>query len=470
MQNLHDDKNIDKLSREAGEQFEADLTLHSWEQLQPVLNKELPLEKEKKRRLIFILFFFLLVGGGIVTSALWMNSQKTAEKQAVDTALPETASGTAANAQPLKEPQGNKTTTITNSNLPADKQVIVSNDKPGGKSAVSVPLNINVEQPILAGSRTGRREDRNNNQLRKNNNEPNQLITQDVVQQNPVIDQIPDNNKQDIIDNKQKAPQDKSDKPSVTTTDAQPDEIKENTAVSAKENNSTVEKAQPAVAENKAVAGKGKAAKQSRQPSVAASRWEFGAVFAPDISTVKFTHTQKPGTNIGIIVGYNISRRFTVQTGALYTVKNYKSRGEDYHPPKGYWTDYVKLETVAADCDMWDIPINLRYNVLPKKSSNLFITTGLSSYLMRKEDYDFFYYYNGNPVNRHRSYESESKHWFSVLNFSVGYERQISKNFSVQAEPFFKQPLKGVGFGNVKLNSTGIFFSVKYKPVSGKGR
>jgi hypothetical protein len=61
--------------------------------------------------------------------------------------------------------------------------------------------------------------------------------------------------------------------------------------------------------------------------------------------------------------------------------------------------------------------------------------------------------------------ETDGKNWFSVLNLSVGYERQVSRNFSVQAEPFFKQPLSGVGFGKVKLNTTGIFLSVKYKPM-----
>jgi hypothetical protein len=87
---------------------------------------------------------------------------------------------------------------------------------------------------------------------------------------------------------------------------------------------------------------------------------------------------------------------------------------------------------------------------------------------MQKEDYDFFYYYNGAPVNRFRSLYSDNKHWFSVLNLSLGYEKQVGRNISLQAEPFFKQPLRGLGFGNVKLNTTGIYFSVKYKPLSGK--
>lgn len=209
-------------------------------------------------------------------------------------------------------------------------------------------------------------------------------------------------------------------------------------------------------------------AKNSKQIPPLRNRWEFGLTYAPDVSTVRFTHTQQPGHNIGLTVGYNLSRRLSLQTGLIYTTKNYKSRGSDYHPPKGYWTDYVKLETVTASCNMWDIPLNLRYNLLPRKKSNFFVSTGLSSYLMKKEDYDFFYYYNGTPVTRYRSMETDSRHWMSVLNLSVAYERQIGKNLSLQAEPFFKQPLGGVGFGNVKLNTTGVYFTLKYKPLSGR--
>ena len=153
-------------------------------------------------------------------------------------------------------------------------------------------------------------------------------------------------------------------------------------------------------------------------------------------------------------------------SAAIETTKNYKMNGSDYHPPKGYWTDYYKIETVAGECNMWDIPLNLRYNIAPRKKSNFFVSTGLSSYLMQEEDYDFFYYYNGNPTTRYRSMDTTRKYWMSILNISAGYERQIGKTFSLQVEPFFKQPLTGIGFGNMKLNSTGVYFTLKYKPLS----
>jgi hypothetical protein len=456
MQNLHDDKNLDRLAREAADEFQPDDSLHSWEKLKPGLDRELPEKKEKKRRLIFFVFFFLLVGGGIV-SALWLNGSGAKQPTNVTDKAP--APATAPVDKPSSDVTANTSAPVTKPQTSVD---IVTNDVATNTSRSITPKRIDLRVNVGKQNQTTRRNNtvtkqdivsNITNDISKNIISKNE-VSKDVTKTNAVKNQ-PDASKEIKTDASKEQP---------VTDDKTPVEDKNKPVT---ENKTSSTKEQPAITEKTAIT-KAKATSNSRNPSVAASRWEFGAVYAPDISTVKFTHTQKPGTNVGLMVGYNISRRFTVQAGAIYTIKNYKSRGSDYHPPKGYWTEYVKLESVTADCDMWDIPINLRYNLVPKHRSNLFVSTGLSSYFMGSEDYDYRYYYanNPNPMSRYRTYDTNSKHWASILNFSIGYERQISKSFSIQAEPFFKQPLKGVGFGNVKLNSTGIYFSVKYKPVS----
>jgi|SRR5689334_18302064 len=138
---------------------------------------------------------------------------------------------------------------------------------------------------------------------------------------------------------------------------------------------------------------------------------------------------------------------------------------EDYHPPKGTWFDYVNLKDVTGNCSMYDIPLNVRYNLVAKKSSNIFISAGLSSYLMKKEQYSYFYYYNGVPTTRDRGYPTSDDYLFSIINFSAGFEKKLNKSFSLQVEPFFKQTLTGVGFGSISLNSTGIYFSLRYNPL-----
>lgn len=418
--NLHDDNHLDELSRRAAEEFEPDHGLHSWDKLRPPLDAALPQKKERKRRFFFWLLLFLLVGGGTAYFTLWNGSSEQLSQEE-----------TVKNSGVPVAPTENKA-----------KENEVNQNKTGNTPAAQVETNKSKTEP-------------NKNKTVFDNAVPAEKET--VTQKQP---------KKLFTDPKEsKEPITETETPELITSRSAI-EFSLKTTQPKKENLANKPKVEqpapvaPAIKEDKK--------ENKKQSPTLKNRWEFGLAFAPDVSTVKFTHTKDPGTNIGLTIGYNLSKHFQLQTGVFYTSKNYKTYGKDYHPPKGYWTDYVKLETVTGECDMWDIPLNIRYNIAPQQSSKFFASAGLSSYLMRKEDYDFFYYYNGNPVSRFRSYYTDNRHWFSVLNLSVGYERQVGKCVSLQAEPFFKQPLKGVGFGSIKLNSTGIYFSVKYKPFINK--
>ena len=183
------------------------------------------------------------------------------------------------------------------------------------------------------------------------------------------------------------------------------------------------------------------------------------------MSNVRFSHSDKIGYNSGLQIGYRFSQRWSVNTGVLFTSKNYTSRGKDFNPPKGSWLDNVNLDLVEGDCLMFDIPINIRYDLNQNNKQRVYVSTGLSSYLMKKEDYHYYYQYtNGSPGYRQRSISSKERHWLGILNLSAGFEKNINHKFSVQAEPYLKIPLKGVGYGNIQLNSYGVYFSLKYKP------
>jgi hypothetical protein len=118
---------------------------------------------------------------------------------------------------------------------------------------------------------------------------------------------------------------------------------------------------------------------------------------------------------------------------------------------------------VRGNCKVIDIPINIRYNFLRGEKYNVFATTGLSSYLMLKEDYKYIYDVDDTYLRKSWHTSNENKHFFKVYNVSLGYERRLGQKFSLQAEPFIKLPLAGVGFGKIKLLTTGAFVSIKYR-------
>jgi hypothetical protein len=59
--------------------------------------------------------------------------------------------------------------------------------------------------------------------------------------------------------------------------------------------------------------------------------------------------------------------------------------------------------------------------------------------------------------------ERKNNEWFKVLNLSAGVQRAIGERWHLQAEPFVKVPLSGVGEGDVLLSSWGVFMGFKYQ-------
>ncbi|MDB5233597.1 MAG: hypothetical protein JWR44_590 [Hymenobacter sp.] len=201
-----------------------------------------------------------------------------------------------------------------------------------------------------------------------------------------------------------------------------------------------------------------KAELPARQP-----RFYIGLVGAPDVSTVKFASVESPLLNAGITLEYRLTDRLRVSTGVLRSTKQYLAHRDDYD--WGAYRDLVykhDFEYVEGTCTVLDIPLNLRYDVLARPQYKLFGSAGLSSYFMQHE----YYYYDYVDYGKKNTWEGRADninhHLFSVLNLSVGYERSLSSRWSVQAEPYFKLPLGGVGQGKVRLTSAGVFMGVKY--------
>ncbi|MBH8570741.1 hypothetical protein KB206_17745 [Microvirga sp. STS02] len=187
-----------------------------------------------------------------------------------------------------------------------------------------------------------------------------------------------------------------------------------------------------------------------------------GLVAAPDLSTVKFVDVERPKLNVGVVLEYRLTNRLLVSTGLLRVNKEYYARREDYD-----WSAYPRAATrnfywVDGACTVLDVPLNLRYDAVVRPQARLFGAMGLSSFFMQREQYSYDYTENNSTYLWERSYVNENQHLFSVLNLSLGYEHSLGPHWRVQAEPYAKLPLGGVGAGKVRLTSGGIFFGLKY--------
>jgi opacity protein-like surface antigen len=184
----------------------------------------------------------------------------------------------------------------------------------------------------------------------------------------------------------------------------------------------------------------------------------IGLLLAPDISNVGSTPPTKLSTTIGITLGYQLSRNLSVNTGLLYTMKNYAASGYEFQDD--WWRSY--LDHVVGNCNMIEIPLTLRYDFARKGKALFFVNGGFSSYLMKKESYT---YYFKDQTTSDATYNTNKNYLFSMFTLSAGVEESLSKSLSIQAEPFVKLPLAGIGFGKIQLSSYGINFTLRYAPA-----
>lgn len=184
--------------------------------------------------------------------------------------------------------------------------------------------------------------------------------------------------------------------------------------------------------------------------------------FSPDYSKVVDNEFGPMGYNLQVILDYKISQKWALRAGVIKSLKLYDAYPEDYAWPVKWGKPSSPLREVEASCDMLDIPISLSYQILKKGSNQLYTTLGITNYKMINEKYEYFYENDADPNLKWRKWEGSSGFFGAgVVNMSVGIERKLTNFLSVQLEPFVKIPIKNVGFGDVKLLTTGLFLNIK---------
>ena len=178
-----------------------------------------------------------------------------------------------------------------------------------------------------------------------------------------------------------------------------------------------------------------------------------------DVSTVEFQSVKTTGYTAGILLGYQLNKKWSIESGFLWDKKYYYTDGK-YFDPKNLnlpLTAYVL--NANGNCDMFELPINIKYNWTSTAKSNWFSTLGLSTYFMKKENYEYTYQYPGWIDQGYKTYNNATTNWFGVINVSGGYMHTLGKAGSLRVEPYLKIPVQGLGIGSLSIWSTGIYVS-----------
>ncbi|HTE23330.1 hypothetical protein [Flavitalea sp.] len=183
-----------------------------------------------------------------------------------------------------------------------------------------------------------------------------------------------------------------------------------------------------------------------------------GFVGGIDMTTVSFQQTSKIGSQFGGLAGYSFAKKWSVELGFFVDKKYYYSDAKHFEKGKLPYRANATVLSVDGSCRMFEIPVSFKYDITNTYKSNFFVTGGLSSYIMKNEDYDILYLYNssGSKALHPYSYKNSSTNLFSEIRITGGYSLKLPKSFSVRIEPYFNIPVSGVGHGDLNLMSGGI--------------
>ena len=178
---------------------------------------------------------------------------------------------------------------------------------------------------------------------------------------------------------------------------------------------------------------------------------------------IKFAPRQRSSFKVGIGAGYSFNKKISIQAGFYSSAKKYIAGPSDYKIKPGTYWGTLDISKIDANCRVYEIPLLLRYDFTPDKKIRFYSVAGLSSYLMKKEDYQYTYKRYGYTQQGSATFTG-NQHLLSVAKFSAGVEKNISKTVSINVAPAFSIPLRGVGEGKVKLYSSEILAGIRYQP------
>ena len=206
----------------------------------------------------------------------------------------------------------------------------------------------------------------------------------------------------------------------------------------------------------------------------------IGFTFGPDYTNAGGAANNQIGNNIGLTLGYYLTDRLSINTGIIYSNRFYWSKAHNYffqQPPNVTPATYARsfaapppIDYINGASNIWEIPLTLRYDFARHNKTKFFANAGLSSYFMMKQTYIYFLHSGQNQLAYKIADNQQVNYWFGIADISAGFEAEIGKGFSFQAEPFLKLPLRNMGTEDLKLTSYGFLMTFRYAPVLSRTR
>ena len=188
----------------------------------------------------------------------------------------------------------------------------------------------------------------------------------------------------------------------------------------------------------------------------------LGILLGPTFNQVKNQGLTKPGYDIGVLAGYQLNKKLSVETGLLFEKKYYFSSGKYFDMAKAIsnMPAGMKVLSLEGSCAVFEIPFKVKYNLAGKRDRHFYSSAGISTYIITSEYNKYKAVINGTQQNITGAYNNTSRYLAASFNLGAGYENKIGKSASIRLEPYLQIPLKGIGIGSLPVTTVGLHIGV----------
>lgn len=376
----------------------------NWDEMQQLLDKEMPVGK-KKRRFFFWFFIAAILLGGYWTFQLWKNDLHVKN---VEVSLEKNP------VQNLKASQNStERQNSTESPTSLDSQNPIENSLPAEK-----------KNPIEA-------------QIKKN---------EAAIEKSTISKKTQEEIKADIVNDKEN----RGDiEPKLTASNSNCEAVKPVLSDSTLSiSDSVVKSVNPLLRQH--------------------TRWQWNLSFAPDFLLANLQPFNRPGVSIGMGINYQLSTNWAIRTGFLYNYTPVYESGQTYlYKPSPNLPAYntLELKQVKGSLHIFEVPLAIRYTAKPEKKISFLGSVGLSSLFFVKQKLTYDLLLNGNtPLSWNSENDSDDfgeSHILSNLVVGTGISVKTKRNAVIEIEPVFKLPLEELGEGHNKLGTIAIYLHLK---------
>ena len=181
----------------------------------------------------------------------------------------------------------------------------------------------------------------------------------------------------------------------------------------------------------------------------------FGISVGAALNQVKGQHSTKPGLTAGLILGLQVNKKLSVETGVQLTQKKYYTEGKYFTPKAGSMPADMKIMSLNGTSNLIEIPVSVKYN-FSKKKNGFYGKAGISTYVMTKESNEYKAVVSGQQQDVNSTYNNTRCYPAAQLNIGAGYRQVLAKKTNIHIEPYIQIPLQGTGIGSLPVTSTGV--------------